>query len=113
MNSFCAIHLLLVAVDFEDRVLRCCVTILPHGGNESSFHFIRRADLSDHGSVDVHYDDLAVCRAKKYEFVIRSPDAAGDVSEFQIEHRRPVTLSSNGTDQNETVPLEKWAEKHR
>ena len=60
--------------------------------------------LSDHGSVDIHDDDLAVCRAEEHEFVVRSPDAARDVSEFQIEHRRPVALTSNGTDQHETIP---------
>ena len=61
-------------------------------------------DLSDHGSVDVHDDDLAVGRAKENEFVIGSPDATSDVSEFKVEHRGPVTLTSNGTHQYEPVP---------
>lgn len=42
--------------------------------------------------------------ASVHLLIVRRPDAAGDLT-LQVDLRRPVSLSADGADQDETVPV--------
>lgn len=69
------------------------------------FDALLHTDLTDERTVHTDHNHMAIRCAEQYLLVVRCPRATSYVAIVQVQHGRPVPLSSDTAHQNEAVHI--------